>query len=250
MLTGKTAGGFTFHQPLAVRIAAAVPLAADLKVDGDLSAWSSAPELKLTDSNHKTVGTVRFAWRPGGLAMAASITGSAVQAPAGIANLEIATDLDPSKVERSTGDVYNDKLARRRFQILQFSDGKDGAQANRVFSFDGDRLHTGIVPYWMISVRIDHAVGQTWYEAFIPFKEMAGDGPLDAGALIGISAALNVPASDDPGVGVANDQHQSVTIASAGTLFGGISPTPDSSMLGNMLLEPPAQANPQPSVRR
>jgi hypothetical protein len=237
-LTGTTTGGYQFNEPLTLALASAPKAAKEPVVDGNIGDWASSTALPLTDSAHQTAGTIRFSWVPSGLAFAAEVTGTAASAADTIANLQIATNIDPQKVERSTGDVFNDMLAQRRFQIITFSMVKDAPQAKRTFSYNFDRLHGGVIPGWDLPLKIVKADGKTTYEGVIPWKHLASPAPLPAGSVIGLGAALNVAIPDEPSYGVAGGSPGGKPITAAATLFGGISPLTDSNKLGCLLLAP------------
>jgi len=229
-LTATTAGGYRFTEPLVFALASATRLATAPNIDGDLSKWSSVPMVPLADAAGKAVGTIRFAWGAWGLGIAAEVSATAAIASQELSNLQIATNLDPSKVERSTGDVYNDTLGLRRFQVLSLCEKRDGPQATHIFTFNGNLLHSGIIPKWEMPLKIVHIDGKTVYVTIIPWKHMGAQAPVQAGGVIGIAAAVNAPESTQ------TEFAKNAPVCAAATLFGGIIPQPDSNKLGCLLL--------------
>ncbi len=237
VLTGTTTGGYRFSETAALSLASARPLASQPNVDGDLKEWGAIPALPLKDSSRNAVGTIRFAWGAWGLGVTAEVDGTTANADN--ANVLIASNIDPAKVERSTGDVFNDTLALRRFQVLSMGLDKDGKpEARHTFTYNGDRMHGGVIPYWEMPLTIVHTDGKTVYETIIPWKHLGSHDPLVAGNVIGISAAVNVPMVQEAGVGVAGMGAARTASPPAATLFGGISPTPNSNLLGDLVLTP------------
>jgi len=224
-LRGKTNGGYPIAEPVTFGLATAAGAGSAPPLDGAPLHWAGASVVPLSGT---VPGKAQFAWDKDALYVAAQIPDApGSTAPA---NLQIGINLDPARVERSTGDVVNDTLARRRFSVLSLTNTADGPQAARIYTFNGDKLHQEVIPYFRLSVAIHHADGATVYEAAIPWIQLAANQAPDPNSVIGIALAANVPATAGP--------------APTATLFQGIFPAPDSSQLGYLFLCPAPASNP------
>ncbi|MDR3706762.1 MAG: hypothetical protein P4L33_00545 [Capsulimonadaceae bacterium] len=216
-LTGTTSSGLRFSQRLTLSLLSAAHLA------GQEPAGASAPTVMPCNWTPAAMAKARVhvGWSDHGLAITAEVPDSSANSAE--ANLRVAVNLDPDKVERSTGDVYNDLLAKRRFSVLSFSLVDNVPQVKRIYSFNGDKLHCGKLYDWQLPAKIAHIGTTTTYSLTIPWKELSSPSTPAPGTVIGLAVAANAPASDAP--------HPP-----AYTLFGGVWPKPDSDALGDVVL--------------
>ncbi|HEY3331864.1 MAG TPA: hypothetical protein VGK19_17665 [Capsulimonadaceae bacterium] len=228
-VTSREGYSFTSKVPLCFVAAARTPKPP--KVDGDLSDWT-APAVSFGAANVRTAWDssalyvafeVNTAWLPKAATTADKRDLSlndwmtVKKDPATYDNVEVAFNLDPGKIERSTGDVYQDSLTKRRFTVLRFTPEEKGPLTTRCYTYNFDKLQAVNLYDWQVAFKTSTTGATTTYEASIPWKQLASDGPPKPGDLIGFSVAVN---------------------GGAVKLFDGIFPAEDSSRLGYLVFAP------------
>jgi hypothetical protein len=198
-----TSSGYTYAKRVGIAL-----LAANLvKSHAADAAWT-------TSNTSSTADTLHVSWDAYALYVSASLTGpNAAMDP-----FRVAVDLDPNKIERSTGDIYNDLISRRRFSILTITPTANGVQAARTYSFNFDKLHTAGLPSWELPVKMIQNSGSSSYRVTIPWKELSATDPPQAGQVIGL--AVERGDASQPGA----------------PLFGNIGPSAESNTLGSLVL--------------
>lgn len=216
-LIGKTGKGFAFKQSLSLGLIGAFHLSPNQPIEeAPLSAH-------MAKSMFVPSATLRLAWSDAGLLLSATVPDSSSPISTRHSNLQVAVNLDTGKVERSTGDVYNDLLARRRFSVLTFDLDGDTPRATRTYSYNGDKLHYGKLYNWQLPLKIVDTGGNTTYTATIPWKEVGATTAPKPGEVIGFGLATNAGTEDAPK-------------EPDFTLFGGLWPNRNSDNLGDMVL--------------
>ncbi len=203
-----TADGYTFTKSNDINFFAAKKPAAAPKIDGDLSEWTAvapvtlqglkqivrSPEFYHGDEDLRAA--FRFAYDEQSLYVAVEVIDDIYcQDETGYATwrgdcVQLAIDLDPRKEEIRTGNDLADKGSRHRYTEIDLALTKNGAEAYRTTSYDGEKLPVGPIASKELTLAVKRTGNHLIYEAAIPWRTLGGEKKFDAG-MIGFALSIN-----------------------------------------------------------
>ncbi|HEY3378351.1 MAG TPA: sugar-binding protein [Armatimonadota bacterium] len=240
VVTVKTAGGFSFTQTFPVNFTQAQRLAPT--IDGDLAEWAGVPAYALSGREwvvrspqyysgpNDLSATVRYAWDEKALYVACEVKDDTFLQPyTGFLiwkgdGLQLAFDLDPQKVEETSGNLLLDAGSKHRTSEINVALTKDGPFAIRGGSFDTVKFPLDPLPATKFPLAIVQRDGKVSYEMAIPWTTLGAIAAPKSGDAIGVALTVNDL-----------DEKKQLDPSAIG-IFGGIADGKDWRKFGTMLL--------------
>ncbi len=239
----RLASGYRFEHSTPVNFLPARSWAAPPVIDGELAEWTERPSVALRGRSmlvrspqqyrgpSDLSAILQFGWDAAGLYLAADVTDDVfVQDQTGFNTwkgdcLQVGLDLDPGKQEGSTGNLLADAGSRHRAGELDLALTTNGPEAYRTITWDKDKLPVRLLTSAELRLAVKRRAGGLRYEAAVPWATLGLAAPPRAGERLGLAVAVND--LDDP---------KQLDPKALG-LFGGITPTKDPRLFGQMVLE-------------